>query len=404
MDHARIRVRLTGRIHLFVLDRGDSLQENMKQANAFRSIGRATNGAWGLRILLVALCVIPMLVTTGCRTRQSLEPTSTQVAGVGHDSIPTVNVHGKKADSLLVPDPTLIAQVLSSVGVVAIEATSVNGNSGDFDLDLFVVDTAGQPVTGLSTGSFSIPTSGAGFSLTGLSTLSSSSFGPFSAEVLIDQTGSMRDTDPLNLRLTAANIFLSLLDADDEVQLSTFAGDRGDPYNHKSYGEFTNNGKSLIPAVNSLAYSVMGNTPLYDAMYWETDSLVALAKNSNKALIVLTDGQDNQSTNTINSAISHALQSHVRVFAAALKTGLNLPLINAAMTTGGTVMHADDPKQIVSYYGALGKIVRGQAKYYRTKWHTTNPFGLSGQTINSSMIVKGAGSSMVNVPFSVTFP
>ncbi len=325
-----------------------------------------------------ALAVLALgIITSGCRTRQSVEP------GFGNTALVT----------------------LSSGAVVGATAVSHNGNSGDFDLDLFIVDSAGHPVAGLDPSSFGIPSSlDSNFSPLSILPYVTAAAGPYSAELLIDQTGSIKMTDPYNMRLFAAKAFLGLLGDQDEVQVSTFQDVMHIGHIIDSYHAFSHNVDPWIRTVDGFANTINGDTPLYDAMYDEVDTLVQHASNANKVLIVFTDGGDNDSRYTLWDPIEHAIQNNVKVFAIALKLGNSTPLATIAAKTGGAVMHAEDPATMVPFYSALGSYLHGNVGCYRTRWHTTvsNLADLSGQTVKGSVSVKNNGKS-IQVPFAVTF-
>jgi hypothetical protein len=307
-----------------------------------------------------------------------------------------------------------------SAGVIGIRAISELGNAGDFELDLYVTDSNGTPVTNLDPSSISIQSAtDTMFSAVGLGVAAMATGGPFSAELLIDQSNSMAWNDPLKLRWKAADLLLEavnpILTPADEIQLSTF---NDYMFGLASYGPFTHNGHDFDHAVDSLEYVLGPGTPLYDAMLAETDSLVMMGKNPNKALIVFTDGDDNESNHSLWDAINYAKSNGVKVFAIALKTGINadsgatnLPeakwaLFNAAMATGGAVMQTPDPKQLVSYFGGLPKMIHGGNSYLKTKWHVSLPkqSSITGSQINGTVTIKTkAGSSSVIAPFNVTF-
>jgi hypothetical protein len=306
-----------------------------------------------------------------------------------------------------------------SVGVAGVRAISELGNAGDFELDLYVTDTNGNPVTNIDPSSISIQSAfDTMFSPVGLGIAASVASGPFSAELLIDQSNSMRWNDPLKLRWQAAELLLHainpMLTGNDEIQLSTF---NDYMFGLASYGPFTHNGNDFDHAVDSLENVLGPGTPLYDAMYAETDSLAALASNSNKALIVFTDGDDNESNHSLWGSINHAKQLGIKVFAIALKTGINpdsgatnLPeakwaLYNAALATGGANMQTSDPKQLVSYFGGLSKLMHGGTKYLQTKWHVKlpNQTSLVGSEISGTVKITGKTGATVLAPFNVQF-
>ncbi|MFI5201764.1 MAG: VWA domain-containing protein [Candidatus Kapaibacterium sp.] len=305
---------------------------------------------------------------------------------------------------------------LPSAAIVGIHPDPASGNSGDFEIDLYIVDSSGHALTTIGANSISILNGfDTLFSQTNVSTATSALFGSYSAGLLLDQTGSIRFTDPLNLRLLAAKIFLgatSLLNPADEVQLSTFQDSLhiDGEYLH-SYGPFTHNTGAFEDTVETLASKIGGGTPLYDAMYDETDSVALQGKNANRALVVFTDGEDNESYMyypgaTLWDAIHHAIQQHVKVFAVALQTGLDTALTSAAMQTGGAILQASDAKQMVSYFGAMPSMLHGGVHYYRTKWHVSVPNAgdLSGQVISGNLSITLPDHSNVIAPFAITFP
>lgn len=323
---------------------------------------------------------------------------------------------GCRTATEIVPVPAGPPTSMPSAAIVGIHSESTSGNTGDFEIDLYIVDSSGHAITNLGNNSISILNGfDTLFSQTNVSAGTSALFGSYSAELLLDQTGSIRFTDPLNLRLLAAKIFLdatALLDPADEVQLSTFQDSLHiDGEWLHSYGPFTHNTAKFEDTVETLASRIGGGTPLYDAMYDETDSVALQGQNANKALVVFTDGEDNESNlyypgATLWSTIHHAVQQHVKVFAIGLETGLDTALISAAMQTGGAVMHASDAKQMVSYFGAMSNLLHGGAKYYQTKWHVSlpNEANLHGQVISGNLSITLPDNSIVLAPFAVTFP
>ncbi len=313
------------------------------------------------------------------------------------------------------PAPAGPPTSLPSAGIVGMNPIATSGNSGDFEIDLFVVDSSGHALANLSSSSITtISAPDTLFTQTSVSTQSSAPCGTYSAELLLDQTGSIRTTDPLNLRLIAAKIFLdatNLLPSADEVQLSTFQDSLHNGFYMQSYGSFIHNTSAYIDTVDLLASRVGGGTPLYDAMYNEVDSLKINANNANKVLIVFTDGEDNESGDyypgaTLWTTIHHAISEHVKVFAVALQTGLDTALIGAALQTGGGIMQTNDAKQVVSYFGAMSSLIQGGTPYYQTKWHVSvpNAASLSGQTVSGNLSITLPDNSTVIAPFAVTFP
>jgi len=333
-----------------------------------------------------------LIISSGCRTVTQTQPAPTVQSGP--------------------------ATSLPSAGIIGIQALKSAGNTGDFEIDLFVADSSGNALSNLAAnaitilGAVNLDTL---FNQLNITPATTAACGAYSAELLLDQTGSIRQTDPLNLRLIAGKIFLEatgILGTADEVQLSTFQDSLhiDGEYLH-SYGPFTHNTAGFIDTVEGLGPKVGGGTPLYDAMYNETDSLSSMGHNANKVLVVFTDGEDNESGDYYPGAglwdvIHHAVSEHVKVFAVALQVGLDTALIIAATQTGGGIMQTNDAKQMVSYFGAMSGLLHGNAPYYQTKWHVSLPHNanLSGQTVSGNLSIKLPDNSSVVAPFAVTFP
>jgi hypothetical protein len=323
---------------------------------------------------------------------------------------------GCRTATQIQPPPAGPPTSMPSAAIVGIHPDPSSGNAGDFEIDLYIVDSSGHAITNLGSNSISISNGlDTLFSPVNLSLVTSALFGSYSAGLLLDQTGSIRTTDPLNLRLLAAKIFLdatALLNPTDEIQLSTFQDSlHVDGEWLHSYGPFTHNTAAFEDTIETLAAKIGGGTPLYDAMYDETDSVALQGTNANKALVVFTDGEDNESYMyypgaTLWSTIHHAIDQHVRIFAVALQTGLDTALISAAMQTGGSIMHASDAKQMVSYFGAMSNLLHGGAQYYRTKWHVALPqaANLHGQVVSGNLSITLPDNTNVIAPFAVQFP
>jgi len=312
------------------------------------------------------------------------------------------------------------SMIPGSVGIRAISAGLSSGNSGDFELDLYISDTNGKPIPNIDPSSIDVASAlDTVFTAVGVGLATSPDCGNFSAELLIDQSNSMRWNDPLKLRWEAAELLTHavnpLLTPNDEIQLSTF---NDYMFGLASYGPFTHNGANFDHAIDSLENVLGPGTPLYDEMYAETDSLALLAQNPNKVLIVFTDGDDNESYHSLWGAINHAKDLGIKVFAIALKTGINpdsgatnlveakWALQNAAMAAGGTSMQTSDPKQLVSYFGALPSMMHGGTPYYKTKWHVKlpNQASLVGRQISGTLRIKNKnGDGSVQAPFNVQF-
>jgi VWFA-related protein len=116
---------------------------------------------------------------------------------------------------------------------------------------------------------------------------------PVSIGILVDNSGSMREKRP---SVTAA--VLNLVKASnpsDEVAIVNFNDD------YYLDQDFTNNLSLLHDALDRL--DSRGGTALYDAVIATSDHLAKAAKREKKVLLVITDGEDNESSNSLEQAI-----------------------------------------------------------------------------------------------------
>ena len=116
---------------------------------------------------------------------------------------------------------------------------------------------------------------------------------PVSIGILVDNSGSMREK-----RQKVATAVLNLIKSsnrDDEVAIVNF---NDEPYLDQ---DFTNNLNQMHEALDRL--DSRGGTALYDAVIASSDHLAKAAKRDKKVLLVITDGEDNESSNSLEQAV-----------------------------------------------------------------------------------------------------
>jgi Ca-activated chloride channel family protein len=116
---------------------------------------------------------------------------------------------------------------------------------------------------------------------------------PVSLGIVVDNSGSMRTK-----RAAVSKAVLNLMQASnpqDEVFVVNF---NDDPYLDQ---DFTNKRESLREALDRV--DSRGGTALYDAVIASADHLAKGAKKEKKVLLVVTDGVDNESRESLESAI-----------------------------------------------------------------------------------------------------
>lgn len=129
---------------------------------------------------------------------------------------------------------------------------------------------------------------------------------PISVGLIFDVSASMKDNNNIKKAKAAINRFLETGNKDDEYFLVTF--------NQKTtlVQSFTAQRAALQ---NDVAFQKPGGrTAMYDAVYMGLDQIKA-AKNEKKALIIITDGEDNSSRYSPSEVREFAKESDVQIYA-----------------------------------------------------------------------------------------
>lgn len=280
-----------------------------------------------------------------------------------------------------------------------------------FETDVFVVDQNSHPINGLPTSAFSVGSFNAStgatlnFNLLNAQTISQPNKGPYSAALLLDQSGSIAGTDPNDSRLQAAKIFLSAVGSGDNVVLSAFAGSgRAISFETTTYGSFTTNGTSYFGTLDQLAGQIGGGTPLYKSTSAMVDYVARNATNANRAVVVFTDGADTDGGVTPAQLYSQARNARVAIFTVALSNSVDVPTLqDMANQTGGVMMLATDARQLLSMYGTLGNLLHGVPALYRLRWTSTRTAGNWNTGFFSTSVRVVTPSGTVFVPFAVNY-
>lgn len=146
---------------------------------------------------------------------------------------------------------------------------SRSGTKVTFEVDLAVLNGSGNEVPNLKNedmklGDTNVKGVSLDFNVDGTTQTEGTKIENFATTSLLDQSGSIANTDPENLRIEAAKIFCGALGAKDSVLLSAFAsgGSKKTPFELSVYGNFTNDGKVYYPTLEDLKTKIGGATPL----------------------------------------------------------------------------------------------------------------------------------------------
>jgi len=291
----------------------------------------------------------------------------------------------------------------------------VTGNtttSVTFDLNVQVIDAFGTPVTSLTAADFSIPDTVSGattysFAKLGATRVSLTGAGPYSAFLLLDASDSVGTVDPAGSRFQAVKTFFNALGPSDNAMFGYFplSGGSPDMQFYPAIG-FVNPGTPYYSLIDGLSKKTFAGTPLYNATIEAINETSSRATNSNKAVVVFTDGKNTGSAATLDQVVAAATSKSVKVYTVGLGTGTNpQTLAEMAQRTGGIAMHASDATQLVSFYRTLGALLSGSGEYYRTSWTVTKSAGtfISGEKVNGTVQIQLGGTTL-SAPFQVQAP
>ncbi|MFH1676283.1 MAG: VWA domain-containing protein, partial [bacterium] len=248
--------------------------------------------------------------------------------------------------SLLSEDATELRLVLNLIDVSAWPQVKVYLQVLDNDLDI--------PVLGLGPRAFVVTVNGSTVA-PNVQQASATNFGT-SIGLVLDRSGSMAGKPFTDLQV-AAKAFVSHLQSNDEAEIISLAS------SVVLNQEFTNDIallQSVIDALNS-----GGSTALYDAIALGVENTAART-NQLKAVVAMTDGQENNSVTYSNrdNLIDYIDDYNVPVYTIGLGSVDAASLQQIATDTGGEYFYAPDSAQLADLYNKIS--IRTEQQYILT--------------------------------------
>jgi Ca-activated chloride channel family protein len=188
---------------------------------------------------------------------------------------------------------------------------------------------------------------------------------PLSVGIIFDVSGSMKDK--MKTAVEAALTFMKSGSPDDEYFLVPFAD------KPQETTEFTND---IAKIQSRLSFSkAKGRTALYDAVYLGLD-MVEEGGNTKKALLLITDGEDNRSRYTFSNVKEYVKEKDVQIYAIGINSGFGdngidgrSVLQDLASITGGT---AHFPPSIMMLEDICHRIALELKNQYVIGYHSSN--------------------------------
>jgi Ca-activated chloride channel homolog len=131
--------------------------------------------------------------------------------------------------------------------------------------------------------------------------------------------------------------------------------------------QVNNNWKAISRRIKKL--KPKGNTAIYDAIVEAVDSLQKDERPSRRMIIVITDGEENNSAYTLDSSIAHALKAECAVYAVNVSPAIGYDsdarngervLRQLTDATGGSYFRSDPDGDVSRAFGKIRRELRSQ--------------------------------------------
>lgn len=205
----------------------------------------------------------------------------------------------------------MVAVITSPIGVRADDAHNVqitqvdNSRYPEVTIYVSVTDANGQTVGGLKQTDFQVTEDGAAVQITDFK---GGEQVALATVLVIDRSGSMNEENKLIGAQQAATTFVDLMRSQDQTALLSFANDVTVDQ------AFTSDKAAVRRAINNLSSN--GGTAWYDGVYQSVSQFKAVS--GRRAIILLSDGLDNQSGHSLDAVIQASHSAGIPVYAIGL--------------------------------------------------------------------------------------
>ena len=178
----------------------------------------------------------------------------------------------------------------------------------------------------------------------------------------IDQSGSMKKTDPERQRVDAAEAFIGRITEQDRLAVMAFRGDDEQFRASSLLQDFTSDQTALNAAVEKVKQNT--DTPIWDSVLDTLDLHEGDegGKNATRVVVLFTDGQRNGGDTDFPGALSVARESGVKFFTVGLGAGpkqIDLTeLQTLAEATGGTFANVADADGLEALFEKIFNAIR----------------------------------------------
>ena len=217
----------------------------------------------------------------------------------------------------------------------------------------------------------------------------------------LDSTGSMGSNDPTKLRAVAAKDFVVRMSGQDRAAVASFDTSTAPtaPYTDLTIWQNFSSDKPLLETAIDKATFDRGDTNVWDAGI-DSVALLKTTSGENKIVVLLTDGEDNRSSNDPEDVIESANQETTSIYTIGLGRSINArELLEIASATGGTFNQVNEADDLIGLYDSIFNATRASGCIEITFQPLPSPGAvLSG---NLTFTVNGAN---LTTAYTVRFP
>ena len=254
-----------------------------------------------------------------------------------------------------------------------------------------LVDGQQRPVSGIDPSSIVVSEDGRPQSP---SVETSTKLAPIALALALDTSGSMSGK-PIADAKAAMRTLIETLKPTDQGAIITFSATvsvaRG----------LTSDKDALIASTN--AASAGGNTAIFDAVGAAVDVLSSVPPQTRRAIVLLTDGQDNSSRLTLAAVTDRLRGQGYPLYVVGLGTSLDRPVLQALAdgSTGGQAYVAPSSEQLAGIYAGLAQLISAQ---YVVSYRSTVRAVTEGTTMSVTVLVVTSGSVVASATTTFAVP
>ncbi len=258
-----------------------------------------------------------------------------------------------------------------------VERDGAGNPTGNVDLNVSALDGGGEPIAGeITTGAVTVLVED-NPAVPGNRTLAPNQVYAGTAEVKfnidveevvsavldIDQSGSMRTTDPERKRVDAAKTFVGRIKAQDRVAVMAFEGADEGLRASTLLQDFTSDKALLGTAIDRVGQRT--ETPIWDSVLDTLDvhsSDEGGIAGASRVVVLFTDGRRNGGDADFGAALAAARASGVKFFTIGLGAGAEqidlTELQNLAAATGGTFANVANADELDTLFAKIFNAIR----------------------------------------------